>query len=132
MPHVVALGRTDSELEVAVNLRGTEATLAVEIKDAAGNQITDFGSPATGYVMANGQQEVSNDETVIVAANASGKGATLTNHSTTVAVYLGTTGVTTGNGFYLGPGESVPVFTVSAIVGITAGDTAVIGFMSFT
>ena len=71
MPHVVALGRTDNELEVAVNQRGTEATLAVEIKNASGEQILDFGNPTLYTILISWNAE-GNPEYVGEAAVGSG------------------------------------------------------------
>lgn len=130
MTSKVGIGSESSDLEASINQRGTEVTVAVEVKDSEGNQINDFGGG--GDTMTNGQQAVTDSETSIIAASSSNKGSIITNHSDNVTVFIGTTGVTVSNGFELGPRESVPIPTLSAIVGITISGTAVIGFLSFT
>jgi hypothetical protein len=78
---------------------------------------------------ATNQISVTSSGVLIIAANAARAGVIITNPSATLTVYIGTSGVTTGNGFPLGPGANVTLPVVSDVYGITSSTSVTVGYL---
>jgi hypothetical protein len=78
----------------------------------------------SSYVASNTNVTVTTAATQVVAENTSRKLAFINNNSA-VVVYIGTSGVTTTNGYPLAAnGNFINVDTISALYGIVASGTA--------
>jgi hypothetical protein len=80
-------------------------------------------------IASTNQISVAATATLIIAANAARKGVLVTNPSTSVTVYLGLSGVTTGTGGILPPLSSVFLPITGAVYGIVASSTQTVSFM---
>ena len=76
------------------------------------------------YINSTGQVSVSNTATEIIAANTQRGAVLITNTSTSVAVYLGTSTVTSSTGHQLPAGASTTIPVYCAIYAITSSSTA--------
>lgn len=95
--------------------------------DASGNLLVSQQTSVGGVLNATGQVSIANTATLIIAAGTR-QGILVTNPSTSVTVYIGGSGVTTGNGQPLLPGCSLTLPVVSAVYGIVASSTQTIGY----
>ena len=77
---------------------------------------------AFGTVLNHASVDVSNTETLIVAANAS-RYTVLIKNTGTASVFIGNTGVAISDGFELEFGESILLYNQDAIYGITDATT---------
>lgn len=92
------------------------------------NELLVAVATSTGGVLnATGQVSVANTATLIIAAGTR-QGVLITNPSSTVTVYIGGAGVTTGNGQELLPGCTLTLPVVSAVYGIVATSTQNISY----
>jgi hypothetical protein len=96
--------------------------------DASGRLAVNVQTTAGGALNATGQVSVANTATLIIAAGTR-QGVVITNPSTTVTVFIGGSGVTTGNGQELLPGNSVTLPVVSAVYGIVASSTQTVSYL---
>jgi hypothetical protein len=93
------------------------------------NELLVAVATSTGGVLnATGQVSVGVTATLIIAANTR-QGVLITNPSTTVTVYIGGSGVTTGNGQALTPGCSLSLPIVGAVYGIVASSTQTVSYV---
>lgn len=81
-----------------------------------------------GSLNATGQVTVANSATQIIAAGTR-QGVLITNPSASVTVFIGGSGVTTGNGQELLPLQSVSLPVVSAVYGIVSSSTQVVSYV---
>lgn len=95
--------------------------------DSSNNLLVKVGTSPGGVLNATGQVSIANTATLIIAAGTR-QGVLITNPSSTVTVYIGGSGVTTGNGQPLLPGCSLSYPVVSAVYGIVASSTQTIGY----
>lgn len=107
-----------------------DANGASFIQDVNSNNqaLISIGTTVGGLLNATGQVSVGNTATLIIAAN-NRQGVLITNPSSTVTVYIGGSGVTTGNGQELLPGNSITLPVVSAVYGIVATSTQTISYV---
>jgi hypothetical protein len=108
----------------AENPSGDAALLQV---DSNGNLLVQEGD-STLALNATGQITVAATATLIRAAGKRA-GLLLTNPSTSVTVYIGSSGVTTNNGQALLAGNSITLPVNSAVYGIVASSTQVVSFL---
>lgn len=95
----------------------------------AANDLVVAVATATGGVLSGtGQVSIGSSATLIIAANTR-QGVLITNPSSTVTVYIGGSGVTTGNGQILTPGSSITIPVVSALYGIVATGTQTVSYV---
>jgi len=87
--------------------------------DPSNNLHVNVQTEPGGVLNATGQVSVGNTATQIIAAGTR-QGVMITNPSSSVTVFLGGRGVTTGNGDELLPGTSKTYPIVSAVYGIVA------------
>ena len=95
--------------------------------DVAGNLRVLPYVPAA--INSTGQVSVLTTATIIIAANASRKAVLITNPSTTVTIYIGTSAVTATTGSALLPGSSLTMPTTAVIYGIVASTTTTVTFL---
>lgn len=81
-----------------------------------------------GVLNSTGQVSVGNTATQIIAAGTR-QAVLITNPSSTVTVFIGGSGVTTGNGQELLPGNSLTLPVVSAVFAIVATGTQTVSFV---
>lgn len=81
-----------------------------------------------GSINATGQVSIGTSATQIIAAGTR-QGVLITNPSTSVTVFIGGIGVTTGNGQELLPGNSITIPAVSAVYGIVATSTQTVSYL---
>jgi hypothetical protein len=96
--------------------------------NSAGDLLVAVATSTGGVLNATGQVSVANTATLIIAANTR-QGVLITNPSTTVTVYIGGSGVTTGNGQALLPGCSLTLPIVGAVYGIVATSTQTVSYV---
>lgn len=96
--------------------------------DSSGDMLVAVKTSTGGVLNATGQVSIANTATLIIAANTR-QGVLITNPSTTVTVFIGGSGVTTGNGQELLPGNSLTIPAVSAIYGIVATGAQTVSYM---
>src|SRR5579859_1792462 len=99
--------------------------------DASNRLQVAVGTSTGGSMNATGQVSVGATATQIIAASTR-QGVLITNPSTTVTVFIGGSGVTTGNGQELLPGGSLTLPVVSAVFGIVATGTQTISYVEVT
>lgn len=100
---------------------------AADVNSANQLQVA-VGTSTGGSLNATGQVSVANTATQIIAANTR-QGVLITNPSSTVTVYIGGSGVTTGNGQELLPGCSLTLPIVSAVYGIVATGSQTVSYV---
>ncbi len=96
--------------------------------DASNNLHVNLQTSPGGGINATGQVSVGSSATQIIAANTR-QAVLITNPSTTVTVYIGGSGVTTGNGQELLPGTSITLPVVSAVYGIVATGSQTVSYV---
>lgn len=113
---------------------GVTLSLAYAVEQFENIEIVNPGSVVSnvgltkGSVLANSQVATAGAaEVQLYALNASRRGVTVRNLSGTEDAYLGVTGVTTGNGMLLRPGESITLrdSAVPALFGLRSAATDV-------
>lgn len=109
------------------------APTPVILMDGSGNAVVPTGGTitATGAnTIASGQVSVANTSTSIAAARATRRAIAVINHGTT-DVFVGVTGLTTGNGALLKgvAGSSITLYTSAAVFGIVASGTQTVSFI---
>lgn len=98
--------------------------------DADGHlQVDVLTGGGAGTALSNGQVSVDSTADLILAASAGRQGVLVTNQGS-VACYVGTSSVSTSNGFLLNAGESVAIPTDSAVYGVTASSSTTIGYLA--
>lgn len=106
---------------------GSGASYQADVNSA--NDLVVAVATSTGGVLnATGQVSIGSSATLIIAANTR-QGVLITNPSSTVTVYVGGSGVTTGNGQIIPPLQSITVPVVSALYGIVATSTQTISYL---
>ena len=120
VPMSVVLGKDGTSL-LAINSDGSINTSAV-------------GPPVGAGSIATNQVSVTNGAggTLIVAARAARKGVIIINLTGTDTLFIGNTGLTTGNGLPIVaiPGAGAEIDTTAAVFGIIAGGAAqTVGFL---
>lgn len=100
----------------------------VQDVNSSGQALVAVGVTTGGVLNATGQVSVASTATLIIAAG-NRQGVLITNPSSTVTVYIGGSGVTTGNGQELLPGNSITLPVVSAVYGIVATGTQVVSYV---
>lgn len=96
--------------------------------DSSNNLHVNVQTAPGGVLNATGQVSVGNTATLIIAAGTR-QGVLITNPSSSVTVFLGGRGVTTGNGQELLPGNSITLPVVSAVYGIVASSTQTVSYV---
>lgn len=96
--------------------------------NSSNNLLVALQTSPGGVLNATGQVSVGTGATLIIAAGTR-QGVLITNPSTSVTVFIGGSGVTTGNGQELLPGNSITLPAVSAIYGIVAASTQVVSYL---
>jgi hypothetical protein len=96
--------------------------------NSANEVIVAVATSTGGVLNATGQVSIANTATLIIAANTR-QGVLITNPSTTVTVYIGGAGVTTGNGQPVLPLQSITLPVVSAVYGIVATGTQTVSYV---
>lgn len=96
--------------------------------DTSNNLHVNVQSSPGGVLNGTGQVSVGSSATLIIAANTR-QGVLITNPSTTVTLYVGGSGVTTGNGQIIPPSQSITLPVVSAIYGVVATGTLTISYV---
>lgn len=94
----------------------------------ANEMVVAVATQTGGVLNGTGQVSVGNTATLIIAANTR-QGVLITNPSSTVTVYIGGSGVTTGNGQELLPGCSLSLPVVSALYGIIATGSQTVSYV---
>ena len=107
-----------------------DASGASFIQDVNSNNeaLVAVATTTGGVLNATGQVSVASTATLIIAANTR-QAVLITNPSTTVTVYIGGSGVTTGNGQELLPGNSITLPVVSAVYGVVATSTLTVSYV---
>lgn len=82
------------------------------------------GNPTTGQVSVSTTAQA-------VAANSVRRGCDLKNTHASTIIYVGTTGVTTSNGFPIGPGESYTWKSVGAIHAVASTGSATLAYADY-
>lgn len=87
---------------------------------------------STGATIASTQVSVTTSSTQLLAASTTRRAATFTNHSTSVNVFIGPTGVTTANGILLTPGSSATFSDAprAAYFAVAASGTQTVGTLA--
>lgn len=96
--------------------------------DSSNRLQVSVGTSTGGTLNATGQVSISNSATQIIAAGTR-QGVLITNPSTTVTVFIGGSGVTTGNGQELLPSCSLSLPVVSAVYGIVATGSQTVSYV---
>lgn len=135
---------TDGLGHLEVVISGSSAVSVIDASDGLVGQPAPLYASQTGVVDGNvnlvaaqkayalnatNQVSVGTGATLIIAANASRAGVLVTNPSSSVSVYVGGSGVTTGNGQILSPSQSISIPTVSAVYGIVASSTQTVSYI---
>ena len=106
---------------------GSGASYQADVNSA--NELLIAVATSTGGVLnATGQVSIGTSATLIIAANTR-QGVLITNPSSTVTVYIGGSGVTTGNGQELLPLQSASLPVVSAVYGVVASSTQTVSYV---
>lgn len=97
--------------------------------NAAGRMLVDAGG-GTSSALAAGQVTLGTTATLIAAARAGRTKITITSTAATV-FYVGGSGVTAANGFYVAAaaGASVTLDTAAAVYGVVAAGTLLVAFI---
>ncbi len=96
--------------------------------NSANEALVAVATSTGGVLNATGQVSIANTATLIIAANTR-QGVLITNPSTTVTVYVGGSGVTTGNGQIIPPLQSITVPGVSSLYGIVATGSQTVSYI---
>jgi hypothetical protein len=96
--------------------------------NSTNEMLVEVAAEVGGVLNATGQVSVASTATLIIAANAR-RAVLITNPSSSVTVYIGGAGVTTGNGQELLPGNSLTLPVVSAVYGIVATSTQTVSYV---
>jgi hypothetical protein len=87
-----------------------------------------LGTSTGGTLNATGQVSITGSATLIIAA-ATRQAVLVTNPSSTVTVFIGGSGVTTGNGQELLPLQSLTLPVVSAVYGIVTTGSQTVSYV---
>lgn len=116
-------GLQDKNLYIIAVNSGTVAS-----NSSGGSGDESSSSPAPN--LSNGQTLVNTTATLITTPNATGQGIMVKSLSAnTGLVYIGGSGVTSGNGFPISPGEGLFLNTSSGVYGRTASGIATVAFI---
>lgn len=96
--------------------------------NSANEALVSIVNEVGGVLNATGQVSIGSTATLIKAAGTR-QGLLITNPSASVTVYIGGSGVTTGNGQELLPGTSITLPVVSAVYGIVATSTQIVSYV---
>jgi hypothetical protein len=96
--------------------------------NSSGQLSVAVGTSTGGVMNATGQVSITGTATLIIAAGTR-QGVLITNPSTTVTVFIGGSGVTTGNGQELLPLQSLTLPVVSAVYGIVTTGSQTVSYV---
>ena len=119
---------TTPRAHVITNLDGTQI---YGVDPANPLQVSGTFTPSgVGYGTFDTQQvSVGITPTLIAAANAARGGLVVTNPSTTITVFIGSSAVTISTGQALLPGNSITIPTTADVYGVVAASTQTVSFL---
>lgn len=113
----------------AIQIGGKDGSGRLQAAGIDANAALKTSNLGLSTINATGQVSVANSSTQIIAANTTRAAVMISNPSSTIAVYLGNTGVTISTGQYLGPGNSITIPVTAAIYGVVATGTQTVTYM---